>query len=64
MITAWLLSFYIDCGFFCYNRRENIEYSSKEDCIEQMKMIEERVIKQGYNVKVLYCKPKIEGVDG
>lgn len=63
MITTWMLTFWIDTGFFGYHRHDGIEFSSKQDCMEQVEAIKSQVKSSGNRLNYAYCYPKEEGKD-
>ena len=60
MITAWILSFSIDCGFMCFNTVRGLEFKSKEDCYEQVEMIRDVAKDNDNTVDWAYCSPRYE----
>lgn len=57
MITTWLLTFWIDTGVFGYHRKEDVEFNSKEECMEQVKVIENQVSVSGDTLRYAFCYP-------
>lgn len=58
MITTWLLTFWIDTGVFGYHKRDAVEFSNKEDCMEQIKVIEQQVSTSGDVLRYAFCYPE------
>lgn len=55
---AWILSYFISCGIFCQSGQQEVELPTEESCLNQLKIIQDRVVSSGDTIIYLHCTRK------